>query len=339
MKCDIIMPVWNQLKFTQECVESILRNTLYPYRLIIIDNGSERKVSIYLDSLKERTDTRIIRNEENLGFVKAVNQGLRESDAPYICIINNDTVATDGWLSEMVDVADCSSNIGLVNPSSNNLGQRAGGETVDAYAASLKVLKGQYIEMGACIGFCMLLKRELFDKVGYLDEVYRDGNFDDTDYSRRAEKEGYICVRAKGCYVFHHIKSSFLKVRNYEDSFKRNQGIFNRRWGRPKRLLYIVTKDHGKLFDWMKEDIYKKTRGGNWVWVFFKKSEGPIEIKEHSNMRLAYLPQALFELNCLFRIIMKKKQFDSIYADDSNLIDKIKRYDSFHAAETMLMGG
>ncbi|MBL7068760.1 MAG: glycosyltransferase [Candidatus Omnitrophica bacterium] len=339
MKCDIIIPVWNQLELTRECIKSIIRKTHYPYRLVIIDNGSDARTHAYLESLKETEGVHLIRNEDNIGFVKAVNQALKVSDSPFICIMNNDTVATDGWLREMVDVANLKEEIGLVNPSSNNLGQHKESSTIDDYAAKLKRSKGEYIEMGACIGFCMLFKRELFNKLGYLDEIYKEGNFDDTDYSRKAEKEGYLCVRAKGTYVYHNMKSSFAKVKNYEQSFKRNQEVFNRRWGRPKRLLYIVTKSHGKLFDWMRDDIYKKARGGNWVWLFFKGHNEKPQMPEHSNMKLFYLSPLFFELNCITRILKKKKPFDSVYVDDPGLIRKIKRFDKSHKHETILMGG
>ncbi|NQT06831.1 MAG: glycosyltransferase family 2 protein [Candidatus Omnitrophica bacterium] len=339
MSCDIIIPIWNHLKFTKECVESIIKNTSYPYKLILIDNGSDRRTWAYLETLNVRKEIMVIRNEENLGFVKAVNQGLKVSKAPYICIMNNDTIATEGWLSEMVDVAESDKFIGLLNPSSNNLGQHKGYAKIERFAEKLKAFKGQYIEMGACIGFSMLMKRELYKKIGQLDEVYGSGNFDDTDYSRRAEKEGYICVRAKGAYVYHHIKTSFTKIKSYEDSFRKNQEIYNKRWGRPKRLLYVVTKGHGKLFDWIREDILKKARGGNWVWLYFKKDEDMPQIAEHSNIKLIYLPKILFDFNCLVRIIKKKKRFDSIFVDDTKLIGKIEKYNNFHKAETMLMGG
>jgi len=339
MKCDIIIPVWDQLELTKECVKGIMKNTHYPYRLIIIDNASQKKTRAYLEGLRETANALVIRNEDNLGFVKAVNQALRVCDAPFICIMNNDTVATDGWLTEMVEVCNLREDIGLVNPSSNNLGQHKGSDTIDDYAAKLKRFKGEYIEMGACIGFCMLFKRELFNKLGYLDEIYKEGNFDDTDYSRKAEKEGYICVRAKGAYVYHNMKSSFAKVKDYEESFSRNQKIFNKRWGRPKRLLYIVTKNHGKLFEWMREDIYKKARGGNWVWLFFKGHKEKPEMPEHSNMKLLCLSPLFFDLNCIVRILKKKKPFDSVYIDDPGLINRIKRFDRSNKQETILMGG
>ncbi len=339
MSCDIIMPVWDQLKLTKRCLESITRHTHYPYRMIIIDNGSDKNVKEYLKDAASQTRSLLIRNEENLGFIKAVNQGLKSSSAEYLCIINNDTVVTDGWLGEMIDIARLKKEIGLINPSSNNLGQHTGRDTVDEYAAKLKQLKGQYIELGSSVGFCMLMKRRLFEEIGYLDEIYRGGNFDDTDYSRRAEKKGYFSVRAKGAYVYHEMKSSFAKIRDYEESFSRNRDIYNSRWGRPKRLAYIVTRTHGNLFNWMASDITKKARGGNWVWLFFKGTDNIPEIGEHSNVKMSLLPSFLFKLNCIVRILKKKKKFDTIFVDDPDLIEKIKSLKRFHKAETMLMGG
>jgi glycosyltransferase involved in cell wall biosynthesis len=323
MSCDIIIPVWDQLKVTKECIESIMKNTHYPYNLIIIDNGSDRATAGYLDSLASETGIHLIRNKENRGFVKAINQGLGISKAPHVCIMNNDTIATDGWLRELVDVANLDKDIGLVNPSSNNLGQDKGADTTDSYALKLKGLKEQFIEMGSCIGFCMLIKREVIERIGDFDEAYNRGNFEET----------------KGAYVYHHMRSSFLKFKDYDESFKRNQDIFNRRWGRPKRVLYIITKGHEKLSDWVSEEVINKARGGNWVWLFFKDKEDLPEIREHSNVKLIQIPPRLFEWNCIIRVLRKKKKFDSIYADDPELARKIKRYSSVHRAETMLMGG
>ena len=106
--CDIIIPVWNELDATAECINSIVKHTHYPYRLVIIDNASDAPTRDYLRSLRDRKEINLelIRNERNLGFVKAVNQGIVLSDAPYLCIMNNDTVATAGWLEVMINAME-----------------------------------------------------------------------------------------------------------------------------------------------------------------------------------------------------------------------------------------
>ena len=122
MKCDIIVPIWNELDITKRCIESILENTKFAYHLIIIDNASKPDVRTYLEGIKRKIpDLSLIRNEENLGYVKAINQGLRLADSEFVCLLNNDTIVTDGWLREMVALADNNPEIGIINPSSNNL--------------------------------------------------------------------------------------------------------------------------------------------------------------------------------------------------------------------------
>ena len=125
--CDIVIPIWNQLPVTRECIDSILNCTDYPYRLILIDNGSDPDTRDYLRSLEGIKDPGVvlIRNENNLGFVKAVNQGIKASRGQYICLMNNDTVAAKGWLSELVRILETDRDTGMVNPSSNTSGNAA----------------------------------------------------------------------------------------------------------------------------------------------------------------------------------------------------------------------
>jgi len=71
--CDIIICVWNNCAITRECIDSIRKNTCYPYRLVLIDNGSEKETREYLEGLRDdqNLNIEIIRNEENIGNTKA----------------------------------------------------------------------------------------------------------------------------------------------------------------------------------------------------------------------------------------------------------------------------
>ena len=116
MRCDIIIPVWNQLERTRECIDSVRENTRASYRLVIIDNASDKPTKEYLESLRGALPGIVLkRNKDNLGFIKVVNQGMKESNSEYVCVLNNDTVVTAGWLSEMIGVAGSEGGIGVVN--------------------------------------------------------------------------------------------------------------------------------------------------------------------------------------------------------------------------------
>ncbi len=334
MQCDIIIPVWNQLIFTKDCIDSIVRNTDAGYRLIIVDNASNDETRRYLEGLKAAGQIPVLieRNEVNAGFIKAANRGITASRAPYVCILNNDTLVTKGWLKAMIDAADSAKDIGIVNPSSNNLGQRPDkGEPVELYAERLCAAgSGRSVELGAAIGFCMLIKRVVIEKVGLFDEVYGMGNFEDTDYSRRAVKEGYRCVRACSAYVYHRENSSFKLLKTFDEDFRRNKEIYEFRWGRPRRVAYILDSADPVSAKRLAAESMRQARGGNWIWYFLKEMH---ELPLHSNIISVPPPQKNFYLNTAFRILKKKKKFDEIFVSEEWFGSILEKLSFIHRAK------
>lgn len=331
--CDIVMPVWNQLEITKNCIASIEKNTSHPFRLIVVDNASGEETRLYLEGLRmiNGNPVLLIRNDENAGFIKAVNQGMAVSKAPYVCILNNDTIVTGGWLDQMIAVADSNKSIGIVNPSSNNLGQRPEkNETIESYSKRLKEQAGKFIELGAAIGFCMLIKREVIEKIGLFDEIYGMGNFEDTDFSRRATKEGYLSVRACGVYVYHRENSSFNRIKTFEDDFKRNKAIYEFRWGKPKRIAYILNPSDMNVVKKLQSNSMKLARGGNWVWYFTNDCSN---VPAHSNIICKTLPVKNFYLNVIIKILTKKKKFDEIFVGEGRLGRILERISFIHKAK------
>jgi GT2 family glycosyltransferase len=332
MMCDVVMAVWNNLELTRNCIDSIIKNTEVDYRLVIIDNASNDETKKYLEGLKGRERARVvlIRNENNLGFIKAVNQGIRVSESPYICLINNDTIVTKGWLGEMIKVAQSSPLVGLVNPSSNNLGQKPDkGESIEAYAERLNRGSVSFTEIGSAIGFCMLIKREVVKKIGLFDEIYGMGNFEDTDFSRRAIKEGYICVRAHRAYVYHDEGSSFVRGPLFDENFERNRQIYEFRWGKRKRIAYVISSFDDNTIRALEKDIMPKVRLGLWVWCFSNKR---LALSEHSNI-IANIFERSFYLKTLWKILTKKKRFSEIFVTDERFLEVLKKLSFIHKAK------
>ena len=240
--CDIIIPIWNQPALTRRCIEAIGRKTRTPHRLILIDNGSEEDTRSYLEGLAGGPSGNgiLIRNEENLGFIRAVNQGLRASQAPYVCILNNDIVVTEGWLERMVELAECHPEAGLLNPEQNHDPGKPMPGDLEAFARSRVQGRGKWMELDHCTGGCLLVKREVIQKVGVLDEAYGAGYFEDNDYSRRAQQAGYRCLRLLDTYVWHDLGATFKKKRNRREDQEKNQALYHSRWGTPLRILYPV---------------------------------------------------------------------------------------------------
>lgn len=317
VKCDLVLLSWNNLKFLSRCVDSILRCTRASCRLIIVDNGSsETGVTEYLSCLKgnDIIQIHVILNATNEGFAKGMNKGIKASSAPYVCLLNNDILVTDSWLEEMMKVAAGNPGVGIINPSSNNLGMRFGRDvTLEGFARTLKGQSGRWAEMGSCIGFCMLIKREVIEKIGYLDESYGYAYFEDTDFSRRAQEAGYKCAMAKGCYVYHAEGKSGRFLKNKDEAFRKSAEIFRGRWGMPQRVVYVVTgKDKG-LFGDIIRSAEDEIKARNRVWIFQEEGVDMGELPEHLDLMREILPRIFFNFVAFWNIIKKKKRFDRLY--------------------------
>ncbi len=327
--CDIIIPVWNAFNATVECINSIIKHTDYPYRFIIIDNGSLKDTAGYLLELKNKPGPGIelIRNEENLGFVKAINQGMRASRAPYLCLMNNDTIASDGWLREMAAVAESDPKIGIVNPSSNTFGQKL---------EECKGMAGRVQELYSARGFCMLIKREVVEKIGFLDEIFNIGYFEETDFSLRARQCGFSIARAKGAYVYHKENLTFGELKNNKAIFDGNEKIFFARWGRPVRIGYFAC---GKNSEERAEKIAGLAAdNGHQVFIFFKNHPLRPGGLDHINIRRIGLNTVFFGLASIFSVFRrkKKKKFEILITDDRFLGGILKMMKPLHGSEVFI---
>lgn len=355
MKCDIIIPIWNQPDYTKECIENIFRNTAYPYRLILIDNGSGPETKKYLQDLAggiaisapQKTEISLVRNEENLGFVKAVNKGLKITNAPYVCILNNDTIPAPGWLDRLIEFAQAHKDAGLLNPLCNGHMDTP----IDAYAKMLyEKNKDKYMEMNQCQGFCMLIKREVMDKIGYLDESFGIGGFDDTDYSMRAGKAGYRCVCVYSSYVYHKQHVSFHAMGDRKRLVSKGEDAYFKKWPRHLRVGVTFSID-GDTTDAevanMLESVLFMAREWCWVnlWVFGEKDENckkiaavseKINMPLHQNIKFNALSDKYKNAHVLVRLIERafgtkaRKKYDFILVDDKKLFSLLKVFQLLH---------
>lgn len=240
--CDLILLSWNNLEQTRSCLESLFEVTRLPSRLFIVDNGSEPPVRHFLASVKPRgfiRDVTLLQNERNEGFPRGMNRGIAASTAPFVCLLNNDLRFASGWLREMVAVATADPSVGIVNPTSNTFGDHPpAGWSLEEYAAARRQYHGQYVEVGMCIGFCLLVKRDVLNRIGTLSEDVERFFFEDEDFSMRAQQAGFQCVVAQASYVHHAEHRSVSLVPERETVFQRNQRWCHEKWGRWVRVAW-----------------------------------------------------------------------------------------------------
>jgi GT2 family glycosyltransferase len=214
---DIIIPhfgVGDLTALCQRCLETIREHTT-GYRLIFVDNGSPEFDLIEPEVRKH--PHLLIRNTQNVGFVKAVNIGLSMSTAPYVLLMNNDTEAVAGWKERLREgfLGFGDKRIGLVGPLMK-VDRPADDPTFlvskPCWQSQWKVRgQGPYVLPASAMVafFCVLIHRTVLDSIGFLDERFGVGFGDDDDFCRRAHKAGFHLVLQQDLSIPHHHRSTF----------------------------------------------------------------------------------------------------------------------------------
>jgi GT2 family glycosyltransferase len=173
----IVIPVVDNWDLTKACLAALRRSTKTSVEVIVVDNGSKKRTA---QALREsRHIDKLIRNERNVGFGKAVNQGWCNAKGDYLCTINNDTIPGDGWLESLVETAK--------RPDVGVTGKFGGYCKSDWTNAGMARWPGDadYIE-----GSCLLMRRDVYDQVGGFDDAYAPAYCEDTDLSQRVKLLG-----------------------------------------------------------------------------------------------------------------------------------------------------
>lgn len=236
MKVSIIIPVFNKLEFTKGCVASIEENTPEEHEIVFIDNGSTDGTLEWLREQDGNPDYKVCRNETNLGFPIACNQGARASTGEFILLLNNDTVVSREWLSGLLEAHNSAPDIACVGPMTNCLS----GPQQDSYpnlnfkfqdfaAAYRTVNRGKYRIYMRIVGFCLLTTKKIWDELGGFDEQFSPGNFEDDDFCLRAIHAGYRNLICEDVFI-HHYGSITCREFDFAGILATNQAKFIEKW-------------------------------------------------------------------------------------------------------------
>jgi O-antigen biosynthesis protein len=231
---DIIICAHNALADVQACLTTVVAHTHAPYRLILIDDGSDAPTRDYLAEFAHRHLALLQRNDHALGYTRAANQGLRLAQAPYIVLLNSDTLVAPQWLERLITCAASAPNIGMAGPLSNTaswqsipeieqngdwasnplpLDMRVTQMAARVAASSMRV----YPRLPFLNGFCLLLKRALLDNIGYFDEDnFGAGYGEENDYCIRARAADWELAVADDVYVYHAQSKSYSHARRQQ---------------------------------------------------------------------------------------------------------------------------
>ena len=341
--CDLVLLTWNRKDLLEPCVDRLLAHTRLPCRLLIVDNGStDSETLAYLAKLDGTSamDIRIVRLPQNRGIAAALNAGLRNTSAPWVCLLNNDVLVTEGWLEEMMRVAEADPAIGLVNPMSNEFNVvPLAGEAIDDVARRRRRSRGGWLENWQAIGFCVLFSRALLEEVGYWDEAIGSMYFEDTDYSLQVRRTGRICVIAEGAYVFHHKSATINHDPMRHEKFRTGRERLYGKWGLspPQRIAYVLPAAPAALARAAVQVRGLANEGHEVGVIVFSGAAGTI--RRHLQVRVTAVPGWWLWPAALWRVLVKKKRFERIIVSSAGLARLLRWLRVLHRASVELEPG
>lgn len=201
MKVSIVIPVFNQLTHTRNCLNDLLKTAHPIHEIVVVDDGSDKEpISKAISKLFPQVI--LLKNETNQGFARTVNKGIRAATGDYILLLNNDVrLKNTRWLNIMLE----------------NM-ERRGLDMVAPAGARMDESKWEYLpgeakketdKFSYLPFWCFLTKRAVFDNVGPIPEYFFPGFWEDCLWGIKARRIGLKAGIVENTEVQHAYHSTF----------------------------------------------------------------------------------------------------------------------------------
>jgi GT2 family glycosyltransferase len=247
----IIIPTRDQATLLRACIQSILERTDYePYEIIIVDNGSTEPETLrFFEEISRDERVRILEYSHPFNYSAINNYAVRQAQGSFLALLNNDVEVIAGeWLSEMVshasrpDIGCVGAKLlypdGTVQHGGILLGvaglaghaHRSVPRSDPGYLGRLQSV----LNVSAVTAACLVVRREIYEEVGGLDEIGLSTAFNDVDFCLKVGAAGYLNLWTPDAVLVHHES----KTRGYEWTrakrarLAREEEVMRRRWGR-----------------------------------------------------------------------------------------------------------
>lgn len=248
-KISIVIPTRDGMDVLRPCIESLIALTDYEnYEVIVLDNGSKQKETLnYLNKLSERSNFQIVRDEGEFNYSRINNSAVTHSSGEIICLLNNDVkIIEKNWLSEMASIA-IRKEVGCVGAKllyPDGTLQHAGvilglgGYAAHSHRGLAGNAPGYFCRaqvrqrLSAVTGACLLIRRDVFDEAGGLDESFQVA-YNDVDFCLRVQDLGYQNIYTPFASLIHHESKTRGDDKNPDEiqRFDQEKALLLTRWG------------------------------------------------------------------------------------------------------------
>ena len=322
-KLSIVIPTYNHLgDCLKPCIETLYRYTdLTDIEIIIVANGCTDNTREYVESLGK--PFKLLWFDEALGYTKATNEGIKSSSGDFIILLNNDNEflpqSKNSWIHMLLHPFAIDPSTGITGVS--------------------RIRCKELNDKSLLIFSCVMIKKEVFEKIGLLDEIFTPGSQEDFDFCIRALANGYKIFEVPDDIldfvyetrfpIWHKADVTVKEVKNWSTIFEKNKQILKNRYS---KLVHVIvpTYDRHEQLKCVLNDLSKQTYKNIIVHII---SDGPDETVQNIVEKIASVSKMNFEYNYIpehkggwgapcRKHILKKIEDDSyvVFVDDDNSV-------------------
>jgi GT2 family glycosyltransferase len=238
----LVIVAQDDLGVTSECLDSIYAHTHRSFEVVLVDNGSSASLRAMVATMRARYgNLTYVRSQPSAGYAEACNRGLAAARGEYIGILHNDVVVTPGWLGRLLAAMAMDPSVALAGPALSHstnvqaVNMRTYSKISDLVAFSQAWAvnhRGEVAVFKPLSGVCLVLRRQVLDRIGGLDPAFRTGIHADDDFCLRAFRADFRMAIVFSAFVHHHGAATFRHLGiDRKLAAAEAARIFSAKWG------------------------------------------------------------------------------------------------------------
>ncbi len=247
----VVVLAFNKAEYTARCLDALTATLWRPLEVVLVNNGSTDGTAAVFDDFAARAGgcgitVKLVRNETNHGAATGRNQALALASGRLVAFLDNDVVVRSrDWVKRLSEVLDSGPRVGIAGAKlvypvppypiqcAGVAVSRSGRIFFRGRGEARGVAEFNRVEEVQClISACWLMRREVCEEIGLLDEAYNPVQFEDLDYCYRARARGWqvFYVPLAEMYHFESVTTSGTAVINSPYQIVKNGLLFKSRW-------------------------------------------------------------------------------------------------------------